>query len=115
MSTPSSTTLVDDGLGLKPSWKMPTHRPGVAGSSMQHGGLAERRSLLSASVNMRKSPTLPWPGTTAAEVVEQVAIALVPLNDGRTSIYSDSRSVVRSFAKGTALESAFRILRGIRK
>lgn len=49
--------------------------------------------------------------TKSAEVAEQVAIALTLLDDKRTTIYSDSRTAVRAFAKGTVSEQVVRILR----
>ncbi|XP_070384631.1 dermonecrotic toxin SPH-like [Dermacentor albipictus] len=49
--------------------------------------------------------------TTAAEVAEQAAIAFALADDGRTTIYSDSRSAVRKFAEGTVSKPVLRILR----
>lgn len=45
------------------------------------------------------------------EFAEQVPIALALLEDGRTTIYSDSTSAVLAFGRGTILKSALQILR----
>lgn len=50
--------------------------------------------------------------TRDSEIAEQMAIALALLDSSRDAIYSDSRSAVRAFEKGTISKQALRLLGG---